>query len=204
MIILSFYSHTLDGGDFVSLLYKEVDDFEAYAYHQKQFKKITKKDLLGKWTLFFFYPADFTFVCPTELEDLQEKYQEFKKVNCEIYAISTDTHFAHKTWHDISENISKIEYPMIGDPTHSLTYDFDVFDENDGLAQRGSFIIDPEGKIVVYEVNAGNVGRNADELLRRLHACQFVYEHGDNVCPAKQKLGEKTIQTTIENIGKQK
>ena len=151
MIILSFYSHTLDGGDFVSLLYKEVDDFEAYAYHQKQFKKITKKDLLGKWTLFFFYPADFTFVCPTELEDLQEKYQEFKKVNCEIYAISTDTHFAHKTWHDISENISKIEYPMIGDPTHSLTYDFDVFDENDGLAQRGSFIIDPEGKIVVYE-----------------------------------------------------
>ena len=114
----------------MSLLYKEVDDFEAYAYHQKQFKKITKKDLLGKWTLFFFYPADFTFVCPTELEDLQEKYQEFKKVNCEIYAISTDTHFAHKTWHDISENISKIEYPMIGDPTHSLTYDFDVFDEN--------------------------------------------------------------------------
>ena len=167
----------------MSLLYKEVDDFEAYAYHQKQFKKVTKKDLLGKWTLFFFYPADFTFVCPTELEDLQEKYQEFKKVNCEIYAISTDTHFAHKTWHDISENISKIEYPMIGD-------------------QRGSFIIDPEGKIVVYEVNAGNVGRNADELLRRLHACQFVYEHGDNVCPAKWKLGEKTIQTTIENIGK--
>ena len=128
MIILSFYSHTLDGGDFVSLLYKEVDDFEAYAYHQKQFKKVTKKDLLGKWTLFFFYPADFTFVCPTELEDLQEKYQEFKKVNCEIYAI--------------------------------------------------------------------------DELLRRLHACQFVYEHGDNVCPAKWKLGEKTIQTSIENVGK--
>ena len=158
MIILSFYSHTLDGGDFVSLLYKEVDDFEVYAYHQKQFKKVTKKDLLGKWTLFFFYPADFTFVCPTELEDLQEKYQEFKKVNCEIYAISTDTHFAHKTWHDISENISKIEYPMIGDPTHTLTYDFDVFDENDGLAQRGSFIIDPEGKVVVYEVNAGNDG----------------------------------------------
>ena len=149
----------------MSLLYKEVDDFEAYAYHQKQFKKVTKKDLLGKWTLFFFYPADFTFVCPTELEDLQEKYQEFKKVNCEIYAISTDTHFDHKTWHDISKNISKIEYPMIGDPTHSLTYDFDVFDENDGLAQRGSFIIDPEGKIVVYEVNAGNVGRNAEELL---------------------------------------
>ena len=186
----------------MSLLYKEVDDFEAYAYHQKQFKKVTKKDLLGKWTLFFFYPADFTFVCPTELEDLQEKYQEFKKVNCEIYAISTDTHFAHKTWHDISENISKIEYPMIGDPTHTLTYDFDVFDENDGLAQRGSFIIDPEGKIVIYEVNAGNVGRNADELLRRLLACQFVYKHGNDVCPAKWQPGNQTIKTSIENIGK--
>lgn len=99
----------------MSMLYKEVDDFEAFAYHQKQFKKITKKDLLGKWNLFFFYPADFTFVCPTELEDLQEKYQEFKNAGCEIYAISTDTHFAHKTWHDISENISKIEYPMIGE-----------------------------------------------------------------------------------------
>ena len=188
----------------MSMLYKEVDDFEAFAYHQKQFKKITKKDLLGKWNLFFFYPADFTFVCPTELEDLQEKYQEFKNAGCEIYAISTDTHFAHKTWHDISENISKIEYPMIGDPSHALAYDFDIFDEKEGLVQRGSFIIDPEGKIVIYEVNAGNVGRNADELLRRLHACQFVYEHGDNVCPAKWKLGEKTIQTTIENIGKQK
>lgn len=107
----------------MSMLYKEVDDFEAFAYHQKQFKKITKKDLLGKWNLFFFYPADFTFVCPTELEDLQEKYQEFKNAGCEIYAISTDTHFAHKTWHDISENISKIEYPMIGDPNHALAYD---------------------------------------------------------------------------------
>ena len=104
----------------MSMLYKEIDDFEAFAYHQKQFKKITKKDLLGKWNLFFFYPADFTFVCPTELEDLQEKYQEFKNAGCEIYAISTDTHFAHKTWHDISENISKIEYPMIGDPSHAL------------------------------------------------------------------------------------
>ena len=202
MIILSFYSHTLDGGDFVSLLYKEVDDFEAYAYHQKQFKKVTKKDLLGKWTLFFFYPADFTFVCPTELEDLQEKYQEFKKVNCEIYVISTDTHFAHKTWHDISKNISKIEYPMIGDPTHSLTYDFDVFDENDGLAQRGSFIIDPEGKIVVYEVNAGNVGRNAEELLRKLQAAQFVAEHGDQVCPAKWKPGSKTLTPSLDLVGK--
>ena len=185
-----------------SLLNKEIDDFEGIAYHQNQFKKITKKDLLGKWNLFFFYPADFTFVCPTELEDLQEKYQEFKEVNCEIYAISTDTHFVHKMWHDMSDSISKIEYPMLSDCKHQLVYDFDVFDEEEGLAQRGSFIIDPDGKIVVYEVNSSGVGRNADELLRRLHACQFVYEHGDNVCPAKWKLGEKTIQTTIENIGK--
>lgn len=186
----------------MSLLNKEIDDFEGIAYHQNQFKKIAKKDLLGKWNLFFFYPADFTFVCPTELEDLQEKYQEFKEVNCEIYAISTDTHFVHKMWHDMSDSISKIEYPMLSDCKHQLVYDFDVFDEEEGLAQRGSFIIDPDGKIVVYEVNSSGVGRNADELLRRLHACQFVYEHGDQVCPAKWKLGEKTIQTTIENIGK--
>lgn len=186
----------------MSMLYKEVEDFEAFAYHQKQFKKITKKDLLDKWNLFFFYPADFTFVCPTELEDLQEKYQEFKNAGCEIYAISTDTHFSHKTWHDISDNISKIEYPMIGDPRHELAYNFDVFDEDEGLAQRGSFIIDPEGKIVVYEVNAGNVGRNAEELLRRLLACQFVYKHGNDVCPAKWQPGNQTIKTSIENIGK--
>ena len=133
---------------------------------------MTKQDVLGKWSLFFFYPADFTFVCPTELEDLQNKYAEFKAAGCEVYSVSTDTHFVHKAWHDHSERISKITYPMLADPTHALSRDFEVYIEENGLAERGSFIVNPEGKIVVYEVNAGNVGRNADELLRRLQASQ--------------------------------
>lgn len=120
---------------------------------------MTKQDVLGKWSLFFFYPADFTFVCPTELEDLQNKYAEFKAAGCEVYSVSTDTHFVHKAWHDHSERISKITYPMLADPTHALSRDFEVYIEENGLAERGSFIVNPEGKIVVYEVNAGNVGR---------------------------------------------
>ena len=120
------------------------------------------------WSVFFFYPADFTFVCPTELEDLANKYEQFRNVGCEVYAVSTDTHFVHKAWHDASERIRKINYPMLADPTHALSRDFQVLIESDGLAERGTFIINPEGKIVGYEVTAGNVGRNAEELLRKV------------------------------------
>ena len=156
----------------MSLINKEISDFSAQAYQNGEFRTVTKQDVLGKWSLFFFYPADFTFVCPTELEDLQNKYAEFKAAGCEVYSVSTDTHFVHKAWHDHSERISKITYPMLADPTHALSRDFEVYIEENGLAERGSFIVNPEGKIVVYEVNAGNVGRNADELLRRLQASQ--------------------------------
>ena len=148
----------------MSLINKEISDFSAQAYQNGEFRTVTKQDVLGKWSLFFFYPADFTFVCPTELEDLQNKYAEFKAAGCEVYSVSTDTHFVHKAWHDHSERISKITYPMLADPTHALSRDFEVYIEENGLAERGSFIVNPEGKIVVYEVNAGNVGRNADEL----------------------------------------
>ena len=136
----------------------------------------------GKWIVFFFYPADFTFVCPTELEDLANLYEKFQAIGCEVYSVSCDTHFVHKAWHDASERIQKIQYPMLADPTHCLAKDFEVYIEADGVAERGSFIVNPEGKIVAYEVNAGNVGRNADELLRKVQACQFVAEHGDEVC----------------------
>ena len=156
----------------MSLINKEISDFSAQAYQNGEFRTVTKQDVLGKWSLFFFYPADFTFVCPTELEDLQNKYAEFKAAGCEVYSVSTDTHFVHKAWHDHSERIGKITYPMLADPTHALSRDFEVYIEENGLAERGSFIVNPEGKIVVYEVNAGNVGRNADELLRRLQASQ--------------------------------
>ena len=152
---------------------------------------MSKKDILGKWSVFFFYPADFTFVCPTELEDLQKNYSDFQDAGCEIYSVSTDTHFTHKAWHDHSDRISKIEYPMLADPTHVLSKDFEVYIEADGLAERGSFIINPEGKIVAYEVNAGGVGRNAEELLRKLRACQFVHEHGaETLKPSLDLVGQ--------------
>ena len=143
----------------MSLIGKEIQDFKTQAFIKDEFKEITKQDLLGKWNVFFFYPADFTFVCPTELEDLANKYNEFKNINCEIYSVSCDTHFVHKAWHDTSKRIQKIQYPMLADPTATLAKDFDVYIEADGLAERGTFIVNPEGKIVAYEVIAGNVGQ---------------------------------------------
>ena len=185
----------------MSLINKEVNDFKVQAYVGKDFKEVTKKDILGKWSVFFFYPADFTFVCPTELEDLANKYEEFKKIGCEIYSVSCDTHFVHKAWHDASDTIKKIQYPMLADPTGALARDFDVMIEADGLAERGSFIVNPEGKIVASEVIAGNVGRNADELLRRVQASQFVAEHGDQVCPAKWQPGASTLKPSLDLVG---
>ena len=185
----------------MSLINKEISDFKVQAFVGGEFKTVTKADVLGKWSVFFFYPADFTFVCPTELEDLANKYEDFKAANCEVYSVSTDTHFVHKAWHDASKTIKKINYPMLADPTGALARDFDVMIEADGLAERGSFIVNPEGKIVSYEVSAGNVGRNADELFRKLQACQFVYEHGDEVCPAKWQPGAETLKPSLDLVG---
>jgi len=185
----------------MSLINKEVKEFSVQAYVNNSFKTIGKEDILGKWSVFFFYPADFTFVCPTELEDLANIYDKFQAAGCEIYSVSTDTHFSHKAWHDASERIRKIRYPMLADPTHALSRDFDVLIEADGLAERGSFILNPEGKIVSYEVSSGNVGRNADELFRKLQACQFVYEHGSEVCPAKWRPGAETLKPCLDLVG---
>jgi len=185
----------------MSLINKEINEFNAQAYINSSFKTVTKADLLGKWSVFFFYPADFTFVCPTELEDLANIYDKFQAAGCEIYSVSTDTHFTHKAWHDTSERIQKIQYPMLADPTHAISRDFEVLIEEDGLAERGSFIINPEGKIVSYEVSAGNVGRNAGELFRKLQACQFVYTHGDEVCPAKWQPGAETLKPSLDLVG---
>ena len=185
----------------MSMIGKKVADFKVQAYVGNSFKEVTKADILGKWSIFFFYPADFTFVCPTELEDLANKYEEFKAVNCEVYSVSCDTHFVHKAWHDASETIKKIQYPMLADPTASLARDFDVLIESDGMAERGTFVVNPEGEIVSYEVLAGNVGRNADELFRRVQALQFVAEHGDEVCPAKWKPGAKTLKPSLDLVG---
>ena len=186
----------------MSMINKEVSDFKVQAYHNGDFKTVTKADILGKWSIFFFYPADFTFVCPTELEDLQNKYADFKKAGCEIYSVSTDTHFVHKAWHESSDLVGKLTYPMLGDPTAKLARDFEVYIEEAGLAERGTFVVNPEGKIVSYEVSAGNVGRNAQELLRKVQALQFVAEHGDEVCPARWKPGEKTLKPSFDLVGK--
>ena len=185
----------------MSMIKKEVSDFSVQAFQDGDFKTVTKADILGKWSVFFFYPADFTFVCPTELEDLANKYADFKAAGCEIYAVSCDTHFVHKAWHDASDRIKKIQYPMLADPTHALSKDFEVYIEADGVAERGSFIVNPEGVIVGYDVTAGNVGRNADELFRRVQASQFVYEHGDEVCPAKWQPGAETLKPSLDLVG---
>ena len=185
----------------MSLINKEVNDFKVQAYVGKDFKEVTKKDILGKWSVFFFYPADFTFVCPTELEDLANKYEEFKKIGCEIYSVSCDTHFVHKAWADASDTIKKIQYPMLGDPAGKLAREFGVLDEEAGQAFRGTFILNPEGKIKAYEIHDMGIGRNAQELLRKVQAARFVEEHGDQVCPAKWKPGEETLTPSLDLVG---
>jgi peroxiredoxin (alkyl hydroperoxide reductase subunit C) len=184
------------------MIQKAVGDFSVQAFHNNAFRTVSKADILGMWNVFFFYPADFTFVCPTELEDLAIRYDDFKALNCEIYSVSCDTHFVHKAWHDISKTIQKITFPMLADPTGVLCRDFGVMIEESGVAERGDFIINPEGRIVAYEVIAGNVGRNAEEIFRRVQASQFVAAHSDEVCPARWKPGAKTLKPGLDLVGR--
>jgi len=179
-----------------------VPAFSAQVYHNEEFRTVTEKDLLGKWSVFFFYPADFTFVCPTELGDLADKYEEFQKLGVEIYGISTDTHFTHKAWHDTSDTIKKVKYPLLADPTGFLSQAFDVYIEEAGLAYRGTFVVDPEGKIKVAEIHDNNIGRDAEELLRKVQAAQFVAAHPAEVCPAKWRPGAATLKPGLDLVGK--
>ena len=186
----------------MSLIGKEIDDFTVQAFHEDQVKTITKADVLGRWSLFFFYPADFTFVCPTELEELAENYAAFQQEGCEVYSVSCDSEYVHKAWHEESERIGKVDYPMLADPAHVLARSFDVLIEDAGQAERGAFIVDPEGRIQVYEVTAGGIGRNAVELLRLLQAAKFVAAHGDQVCPAKWQPGSATLTPGLDLVGR--
>lgn len=185
-----------------TLINTKVPDFKAQAYHSDGFKTVTQNDLKGKWSVFFFYPADFTFVCPTELGDMADKYAEFQKMGVEIYGVSTDTHFTHKAWHDTSETIKKIKYPMLADPTGMLSRAFGVYIEEEGLAYRGTFLVDPEGRIKLAEVNDNGIGRNADELLRKVQAAQYTAKNPNEVCPAKWRPGEKTLKPGLDLVGK--
>ncbi|GAB2182204.1 alkyl hydroperoxide reductase subunit C [Denitratisoma sp. agr-D3] len=180
----------------------EVKPFTAQAFHNGKFISVSDADLKGKWSVVFFYPADFTFVCPTELGDLADNYAEFKKLGVEIYGVSTDTHFTHKAWHDTSDTIGKIQFPMVGDPTGTITRNFGVMIEEAGLADRGTFVIDPAGKIQIIEINAGGVGRDASELLRKVKAAQYVANHPGEVCPAKWKEGDATLAPSLDLVGK--
>jgi len=186
----------------MSLIGTEIKPFKAEAYKNGKFVSVSDADLKGKWSVVFFYPADFTFVCPTELEDLADKYAEFQKLGVEIYSVSTDTHFAHKAWHDTSSAVGKIQYTMVGDPTGQISRNFDVLIEAAGLADRGTFVVDPDGKIQIVEITAGGIGRDASELLRKVKAAQYVAAHPGEVCPAKWQEGEKTLAPSLDLVGK--
>lgn len=185
-----------------TLINSKVVDFKVQAYHQNSFKTVSSSDLKGKWSIFFFYPADFTFVCPTELGDMADKYEAFQKMGVEVYSVSTDTHFVHKAWHDTSETIKKINYPMLADPTGHLSRAFGVHIEEEGLAYRGTFLVNPEGLIKLAEVNDNGIGRNADELMRKVQAAQFIASHPNEVCPAKWKPGAETLKPGLDLVGK--
>jgi len=186
----------------MSLINTEVKPFKATAYHNGKFVPVSNEDLKGKWSVFVFYPADFTFVCPTELGDLADNYAEFKKLGVEIYGVSTDTHFTHKAWHDTSDTIAKVQYPMLADPTLAISRNFEVLIPEDGMAYRGTFVINPEGLIKIIEVHDNGIGRDAKELLRKVQAAQYVASHPNEVCPAKWTPGAETLSPSLDLVGK--
>ncbi len=186
----------------VPLVGSELPDFEIETYQNEKIEKVKLSDYKGKWLILFFYPADFTFVCPTELEEMADSYEAFKKEDAEVISVSTDTVFVHKAWHDTSDAIKKISYPMAADPTGALSRMLGVYIEKEGLALRGSFIINPEGKIVLAEVNDNSIGRNAKELLRKLQAARYVSEHDGQVCPASWTPGSDTLEPGLDLVGK--
>jgi peroxiredoxin (alkyl hydroperoxide reductase subunit C) len=185
-----------------SIINTKLLPFNATAFHNGEFVELSEKDLADKWSVVFFYPADFTFVCPTELGDMADNYEELQKMGVEVYSVSTDTHFTHKAWHDTSDTINKIKYPMIGDPTGAITRNFGVMIEAEGLALRGTFVINPEGEIKIAEVHDLGIGRSAAELLRKVKAAQYVAEHDGEVCPAAWQPGAETLAPSLDLVGK--
>ena len=175
-----------------------VPEFTVQAFQNGSFKTVSSKDIEGKWALFFFYPADFTFVCPTELEDLAGKYEQLKEMGVEVFSVST----VHKAWHDASDTIKKIHYTMLADPTGVVSRGFGVYKEDEGVAYRGTFLVNPEGLVKIAEIQDNSIGRNADELVRKIEAAQFVATHDGEVCPAKWKKGSETLKPSIDLVGK--
>ena len=179
-----------------------IPDFELVVFHNQDIKSIKLSDYKGKWLILIFYPADFTFICPTELEEAANYYEEFKKSGAEILSVSTDTAFVHKAWHDQSPAIGKVKFPMVADPTGRLCREFGTYIEEEGISLRGSFIIDHDGILKTFEIHANNIGRSAKELLRKLQAAVFVREHTAQVCPASWEPGEETLTPGLDLVGK--
>lgn len=186
----------------MSVINTTIKPFATSAFRDGKFIDVTEKDVLGKWAVFFFYPADFTFVCPTELGDLADHYDELQKMGVEVYSVSTDTHFVHKAWHDASDTIRKIKYTMLGDPTMTISRNFEVLREDQGLANRGTFIVDPDGVIQAVEITAEGIGRDAADLVRKVKAAKYVRENPGQVCPAKWNEGAATLAPSLDLVGK--
>ena len=186
----------------MSIINTQVKPFKATAYQNGKFIELTEASLIGHWSVLVFYPADFTFVCPTELGDLADHYDTFKSLGVEIYGVSTDSHFAHKAWHDSSDTIAKVSYPLVGDPTGRLARNFDVMIEEEGMALRGTFVVNPEGQIKLCEIHDNGIGRDATELLRKVQAAQYVANNPGQVCPAKWTPGAATLAPSLDLVGK--
>ena len=184
------------------LINTKVQPFKAQAFKQGKFIEVTEKDLQGKWSVLIFMPAAFTFNCPTEIEDAADNYAEFQKMGAEVFIITTDTHFSHKVWHETSPAVGKAQFALVGDPTHALTNAFGVHIPEDGLALRGTFVINPEGVIKVCEIHDLGIGRDAKELLRKVQAAQYVATHPGEVCPAKWTPGDATLAPSLDLVGK--
>lgn len=185
-----------------SIINSYAPEFKVNAYQNGEFKTVSSEDIKGKWVLFFFYPADFSFVCPTELEDLAEQYDHLKAAGVEVFSVSCDTHFVHKAWADASESIKQIKYAMLADTVGVLAKGFGVYKEDEGVAYRGTFLVNPEGKVKIAEIQDNSIGRNAEELVRKVEAALFVADNDGEVCPARWKKGGKTLKPSIDLVGK--
>lgn len=186
----------------MSIIGQEIPAFSLQAYKKPELVTVTKESTLGKWAIYLFYPADFTFVCPTELEDMQSHYAKLKELGAEVYSVSVDSAFVHKAWADATPTIGGIEYTMLSDQLHELAEFFGVYNEKDGRAYRGTFVVDPQGVVQTAEIHNMGIGRDAAETVRKLEAAQFVAAHGDQVCPAKWKPGKDTLIPSLELVGK--
>src|SRR3990167_6030725 len=186
----------------MSLINTQVQPFKANAFHNGKFIEVTEQSLKGQWSVLIFMPAAFTFNCPTEIEDAANNYAEFQKAGTEVYIVTTDTHFSHKVWHETSPAVGKAKFPLIGDPTHTLTNAFGVHIQEEGLALRGTFLINTQGVIKTVEIHSNEIARDVSETLRKLKAAQYTAAHPGEVCPAKWKEGEKTLATSLDLVGK--